>query len=107
MALGLTFSADGGWNLVTAIALAIAAFYTYRLWATFRGGKLDRAYSYLVWGICVLLVAVVVRLMFDLADITPIDAYYVSIRDCGLLVAAVLFGLSARDLARFWRGETR
>jgi hypothetical protein len=68
--LSLTFSADGAWNLGTSITIAIAFYYSYGIWSTFRGGKLDRAYAYLLCGLAVMLVAFVVRFAFDLANIT-------------------------------------
>jgi hypothetical protein len=103
--LGLAFTADGAWNLATAVALGVTLYYTYGVWSAFKGGKIEKSYAYMVWGVAVLLLAFVVRFAFDLADITPIDVYGVSVRDCGVLVALVLFCFSARGLRQFWRGE--
>ena len=91
------------WNLATGIVLAAAVVYSYRVYRTFKGGDLTKAYSYLLLALGVMLGAFFLKFVFNLFEFEPIASLDISVRDLGVLIAAFLLVLSVREVAKFWR----
>ena len=92
---------SAGWNLVTAVAFLVGSLYSYRLYLSFRGGKLARKYSLSLWAFVVLFATFALSALFNFANISP-TSYDVSVKDLGVLVAGVLLVASLREASKFW-----
>ena len=94
------------WDLVALVVLLLAFYFAYKLFLTFRGGKLSNAHLYALLAAVVLLATFVLSFSFDVLDIVPVTAYGISVKNIGILAAAVLMILAGRDMARFWVRRT-
>lgn len=94
------------WNLISGVASLLVLFYAYRIYRTFKGGKLGRSTRLTLWAILTLLATFFLSLFLDLENINATLTYGVSIKDLGVLVAIVFMGLSLRDSALFWSVST-
>jgi len=90
------------WNLFTSIAFLAAFFYAYQLNQTFKGGKLSKTYSYILWAFAVAFFTFFLSFLFNLMNITPTTSFGISVRDLGSLIFGALFLASLREAARFW-----
>jgi hypothetical protein len=91
------------WNLATAVAILIAAIYSYRIYQVFKGGYLSNSYAFAVSALIVAFVTFFVSFMFDLLEFSPTISYGISVKDFGFLVTSVLILASFREAKLFWR----
>jgi hypothetical protein len=98
----LVFSSEAAWDLAAVMVLSIVVFYSFRLYKTFKGGKLSKGNFYMFCAFLVMWAGFLTRFFFALEGIDPVQAYGVSARGITTMIAAVLFLLSLREFSRFW-----
>lgn len=98
----LVFSSEAAWDLAAVIVLSVVVFYSFRLYKTFKGGKLSKGNFYMFCAFLVMWVGFLARFVFALEGIDPVQAYDVSARSVTTMIAVVLFLASLREMSRFW-----
>jgi hypothetical protein len=102
----LVFQVDLAWDGLTFVVCVAIVLYLYRLRVLFGHSQVGASYSYYLAGAAVLAFAFVVRIIFDLAEITA-ASYDLSVRDPAIIVALVLIVLGLRKSAKFWAGPSK
>jgi len=90
------------WNLASFAASLVVFVFAYRLYVTLRGGPISHAYSLILTAIGVLSATFFISLLFNLAGISPVTSYGISIRDIGVLAAVIMIGYALRSSHLFW-----
>jgi len=94
------------WNIASFLVSLVVLVSAYRLYSTFRGGKLSRGYAYLLSAIVVAALTFLVSFALDYAGVNPTVTYGISVKDTGVLLALILVGLGLTDISAFWNPQT-
>jgi hypothetical protein len=93
--------AETAWDTVTLLVCLSAVFYLTKLYSSFKGGSLGRAYGYYITAGLVLVVGFGIKVGLDFEGISPTD-YGLSVRDFAIIIALVLFAVGLRASTKFW-----
>jgi hypothetical protein len=97
----LVFEVEAAWDGATLLVSLVGTVYLVRLRNVFKGGTMAGGFNYFLAAAGVTLVGFGLKLVLDVASITPED-YFVSVRDLVILAVLALVVMGIREASGFW-----